>query len=261
MRERYSLECSLLLNCLDIQHRRTLVIRIFLPSVALLAFGTGALAADLPTRLAPVPVFAPVPIFTWTGFYVGAQVGVGWQRDRLAEIDVCTPGCVDRATGRSTGIIGGGHVGFNWQTGAVVYGLEGDFEGTDLHHSTVYPLSAPDRFSSSIRWQSSVRGRLGYAFDRVLVYGTGGVAFADIRHSYYEATAPASQSFSDTRVGWTAGGGVEYALGGNWSTRVEYRYTDFGKKTDVPDVVFPRFVERHNETEHAVRVGVSYRFQ
>jgi outer membrane immunogenic protein len=213
------------------------VTRALLSPIALLALGAGALAADLPARQAPPPIFTPVAVFSWTGLYVGAQVGAAWQRDSLAEADVCVPGCVDRVTGRSTGIIGGGHFGFNWQAGG-----------------------APDRFSSSIRWQSSVRGRLGYAFDRVLVYGTGGVAFADIRHSYYEATAPASQSFSDTRTGWTAGGGVEYALGGNWTTRVEYRYSDFGKKTDVPAAVFPRFVERHVESEHAVRVGVSYKF-
>lgn len=234
--------------------------RLLLSSVALIGLGVSAFAADLPVRQAPPPFAAPLPIFTWTGFYVGAQVGAAWQRDRLAEYDVCVPGCVDRATGRSTGVVGGGHVGYNWQVANVVLGVEGDFEGTSLSHTTVYPLSAPDSFSSNIRWQSSVRGRLGYAFDRVLVYGTGGVAFADIQHTYREATTPASQSFSDTRTGWTAGGGIEYALGGNWSTRVEYRYTDFGKKTDVPAVVFPRFIERHVETEHAVRVGVSYRF-
>jgi outer membrane immunogenic protein len=249
-----------LISCCSVGEGSNVVKNILVAAAAFLTLSGGAYSADLPARQAPPLLPVALPVFTWTGFYIGAQVGAAWQQDRLEEIDVCTPGCVDRATGRSTGIIGGGHVGFNWQAGAVVYGLEGDFEGTDLHHSTVYPLSAPDRFSSNIRWQSSVRGRLGYAFDRVLIYGTGGVAFADIRHRYYEATAPASQSFSDTRTGWTAGGGVEYALGGNWSTRVEYRYTDFGKKTDVPDVVFPRFVERHAETEHAVRVGVSYRF-
>lgn len=234
--------------------------RLLFSPIALLALGASAVAADLPVRQAPPPLAAPLPIFTWTGLYVGAQVGAGWQRDSLAESDVCVPGCIDRATGRSTGVIGGGHIGYNWQVGGVVLGVEGDFEGTSLQHRTIYPLSSPDTFSSSIGWQSSVRGRLGYAFDRVLVYGTGGVAFADIRHSYYEATARISQSFSDTRTGWTAGGGVEYALSGPWSMRVEYRYSDFGKQTDVPNVVFPRFVERHVETEHAVRAGVSYHF-
>ena len=227
---------------------------------ALLSLAGSALAADLPARQAPAPVFVPMPVFTWTGLYVGAQVGAGWLDDRLSEYDVCAPTCVDRVTGRSTGVVGGGHVGYNAQIGALVIGVEGDFEGTTLGHTTVYPKSAPDTFSSEIRWQSSVRGRLGYAFDRALIYGTGGAAFADIRHTYREATTPISQSLSDVRTGWTVGGGIEYAVSNNWTARVEYRYADFGTKNDVPAIAFPRFIERHAETVQSVRVGASYKF-
>ena len=227
---------------------------------ALLSLAGSAFAADLPARLAPAPVFASAPIFTWTGLYAGAQVGAGWYEDRLSEFDVCAPRCRDSAPGRSTGVVGGGHVGYNVQFGGLVVGVEGDFEGTTLSHTTVYPLSAPDTFRSEIGWQSSVRGRLGYAFDRVMIYGTGGVAFADINHTYREATTPITQSLSDVRTGWTAGGGVEYALSNNWSARVEYRYADFGAKNDVPAIAFPRFIERHTETVQSVRVGFSYKF-
>jgi outer membrane immunogenic protein len=230
-----------------------------LAPVAVVSIAAGAVAADLPVR-SVAPVFAPVPVFTWTGPYVGAQIGAGWQQDRLAESSICVPACVDRVTGRATGVIGGGHVGFNWQSGPLVVGAEADIEGTGLHHRTIYPLSSPDTFSSEIEWQSSVRGRLGFAVDRTLVYATGGVAFADIRHNYYEASAGISQAFSDVRTGWTVGGGIEYAITDNFTARVEYRYTDFGTKIETPAFVFPGFVENHTETQHAVRVGASYKF-
>ena len=162
--------------------------------------------------------------------------------------------------GRADGFVGGAHAGFNWQAGVLVFGVEGDLEAARLRHRTVYPLSAPDTFSSETEWQGSLRGRLGFAIDRALVYATGGIAFADIRHTYFEAIARASQSFSSTRTGWTVGAGIEYAFTPNWTARVEYRYADFGRKIDVPAAVFPGFIEEHEETQHAVRVGVSYKF-
>ncbi len=233
---------------------------ILLASTALLAMTAGAVAADLPMAR-PAPMLAPLPVFTWTGFYLGAQIGGAWQRDRLAEVDVCgRPACVDRVTGRATGVVGGGHAGFNWQVGAIVFGLEGDIEGAGLRHTSVYTLSAPDTFSSQTEWQASARGRVGFAIDRALIYATGGAAFADIRHTYREATAGISQSLGEVRTGWTVGGGLEYAVTDNWTTRVEYRYADFGRKNDFPTAVFPRFRQQHDETQHAVRVGVSYRF-
>lgn len=219
---------------------------------------TSALAADLPARVAPPAV--PVPLFTWTGFYLGAQVGAAWQQDRLSETSVCVPTCVDTATGKAAGVVGGGHAGYNWQTGPLVLGIEGDIEGTSLHHATFYPLSFPDTFSARTLWQGSVRGRLGYAIGQILIYGTGGVAFGDIRHTYFEAISGTTESFTHGKAGWTAGGGVEYAFTQNWSARVEYRYTDFGRTSDVPGIAFPGFIEHHHETEQAVRVGVSYRF-
>ncbi|MDB5650020.1 MAG: Porin, partial [Hyphomicrobiales bacterium] len=198
---------------------------------------TATLAADLPLRNAPIRAM-PLALFTWTGFYVGAQIGAGWQRDRLTELDSCTPCSADTASGRSAGIIGGVRAGANWQTGAFVFGVEADFERTNLRLRTLYPASAPDAFSSHVDWQGSVRGRLGYALDRVLVYLTGGVAFADISHGYDRFdpvpgspgvyTLGATQSTSRVRTGWTLGSGLEYALSTSWSANIEYRYTDFG---------------------------------
>lgn len=228
-------------------------------SAALLLSAGLASAADLPSRNAPLRQIAPV--FTWTGFYAGAQLGVGWQRDRLVE-DCVIPCGLDTATGRSTGVLGGVHAGYNWQASAFVFGMEADFELTNLRHTTIYPASAPDSFGSSIRWQGSVRARAGYAFDRLLLYVTGGVAFADIKHTYNLTPPPgfASESDSDLRTGWTLGAGAEYAFTNNWSARVEYRYTDFGRRTDAPAIFGGAFNNRHRETQQAVRAGVSYRF-
>jgi len=217
----------------------------------------GAHAADLAVRAVPVPL----PLFSWTGFYVGGQIGGATLRDRLVETDVCVPACIDSATGNPSGVIGGAHAGFNWQSGAIVFGIEADIEGASLSHTTIYPLSAPDTFGSSIPVQGSVRGRIGYAFNQVLIYATGGAAIADIEHRYFEAVAGATQTLSTTRTGWTIGGGIEYSLAQHWSARVEYRYSDFGHRTDAPAIVFPaRFRENHSETENAVRIGVSYHF-
>lgn len=218
-------------------------------------------AADLPARNIPVRL-DNLPVFTWAGFYMGAQLGIARQRDRLDESPVCKPCALISATGRETGVLGGVHAGGNWAVSAFVIGLEADLELANLDHSTVYPLSAPDSFSSRTRWQGSVRGRLGYAIDRLLIYTTGGVAFADIKHTYNLTPPPAfaSESLSNIRTGWTLGGGVEYAFTNSWSARVEYRYTDFGHYTDRPAVFSSTFLERHHETEHTGRVGVSYRF-
>jgi outer membrane immunogenic protein len=141
-------------------------------------------------------------------------------------------------------------------------GVEADAELTSLDHSTFYPLSTPDTFGSRVRWQGSARARAGYAFDRVLVYVTGGIALADIRHSYNLTPPPgfASESESRVRAGWTLGGGVEYAVTRNWSARLEYRYTDYGRRTDAPAIFGGTFNQRHRETQQAVRAGVSYRF-
>ena len=153
----------------------------------------GAHAADLAVRAVPVPL----PLFSWTGFYVGGQIGGATLRDRLVETDVCVPACIDSATGNPSGVIGGAHAGFNWQSGAIVFGIEADIEGASLSHTTIYPLSAPDTFGSSIPVQGSVRGRIGYAFNQVLIYATGGAAIADIEHRYFEAVAGATTPLDD----------------------------------------------------------------
>jgi outer membrane immunogenic protein len=231
------------------------MIRKFSMATAALIAATGAAAAaDLPRR-SPPPVFVPPPLFTWTGFYVGGDIGYAWGKDG---VNTTFGGA---ASGSPQGVVGGGHVGYNYQVNQFVVGLEGDVSGADFRNNiasfatgTVYGVHVPI--------EASIRGRLGYAWDRALFYATGGAAFADIRNTYFGGTilpaAGASFNSDKTKVGWTVGGGVEYALSNNWSVRGEYRYSDFGRTTDI---VFGTGagVSSH-VTEHAVRIGFSYKF-
>jgi outer membrane immunogenic protein len=226
-----------------------------------LAASQAALAADLPVK---APVFAPS--FRWTGCYIGPQAGYGWVRDRLAETDTAT-GTLSvfspTDTGTPSGLKLGGMLGCNWQwTGSFVVGIEGDAEWAGIDGSVVaYPNtgSPADTYEARIRFQGSIRGRVGYAFDRTLLYATGGAAFADIHHVYNSFGLPAEE-FSSLDTGWTVGGGVERAFAPNWTARLEYRYADFGTITNIPVVVWTGFIQDHDVTEHAVRVGASYKF-
>ncbi len=236
-------------------------------AAAAIALPIVAQAADLPVKAPIYKAPPPAPVFSWSGCYVGAQVGYAWQRDRLHETDALTglPSGFDPAgPAKADGFKGGGHIGCNWQwSGPLVFGLEGDAEFADLKGHADYPATGtpPDSYETRTRFQGSIRGRVGVAFDRALFYGTGGVAFADIKHTYLDNPPPVvSESFSGTRTGWTAGGGIEYAFAANWTARVEYRYADFGHVTNVPALTFVGFVERHTITENTVRAGLSYKF-
>ncbi len=254
---------------------------LLLSSIAVAALTGAALAADLPSRKAP-PVFVPPPIFTWTGVYIGGQIGYQWGTTTPAEFG---PGGIF-ASGLSSydpsGVVGGAHVGFNYQVSQFVFGLEGDVDGTSYSASSSFLGAAPAAFTnynSRINAEGSIRGRVGIAWDRALFYATGGVAFADIRTSYASpgtpgvpapvgavalpaipATPPGVDSFSNSRIGWTVGGGIEYAITNNWSVRAEYRYTDFGHLTDSLVATYPGFVVRTHITDNAVRAGFSYKF-
>jgi outer membrane immunogenic protein len=224
------------------------MIRKFLVSAAALAAAAPSLAADL----APPPVLPPaVPLFTWTGLYLGLQIGYGWGTDTLT---VSPFGFGTNFT--PNGVVGGGHIGYNLQFNQIVAGLEGDVEGTDVSRSF---SSGGVRYDTSIPVQGSIRGRLGVAFDRALLYATGGAEFASFETSVTGFRGV--DQTSTTRTGWTVGGGIEYAVTGNWSIRAEYRFADFGRFSVATPITFGfgSFVN-HHETENAVRAGVSYKF-
>jgi len=179
-------------------------------------------------------------------------------------------------------VIGGVHVGYNYQINQFVIGVEGTVDPTTLYRNVL--LLAPDTVadpgavlgigntvngSVQSTIQGAIRARAGVAFDRLLIYGTGGVAFAEFK-SYFQLygidlnLAPfyASDTSSSSRVGWTAGGGVEYAINNNYSVIGEYRYSDFGHITDVPafGATGLTYTAIRHLTQNQVQVGFSYKF-
>jgi outer membrane immunogenic protein len=217
-----------------------------------------ALAADLGRMPVKAPAYVAAAPMLWNGFYIGGQVGYQWGTNRQTEF-VTGGGATGIATSwNADGVVGGVHAGYNLQAGAMVFGLEGDIEGSGVRGNNV--VAAP--FTSTnfeSRWQASLRGRLGVAWGPTLLYATGGVAFADLHHIYFVGTGP-GESFNGTQTGWTLGAGLEYAFSPAWSARVEYRYTDFGRLTDASLIAAPGFTYRNRDDFHTVRLGVSYRF-
>lgn len=232
--------------------------KILLTTATLGVLGTAAHAADLADS---VPAPAPHPVaFSWTGFYAGAQIGYGFGDGRVRQFNL---GGLSIGNGRlnTDGVLGGIHLGYNYQVNNWVFGLETDFEGSDLGSSNRL-LGSGDLARQSVNWQGSVRGRLGYAFDRLLVYGTGGLAYGELENRFTNGITGISQSFTDTRVGWTAGAGFEYAFLPNWTARLEYRYTELDRGTFAPTVgtSVAGSTFRDSPNFHAVRAAISYKF-
>jgi len=223
---------------------------------------SAASAADLPSRYAPPPIIAAVPVFTWTGFYLGAQVGYGWNAN---ENDIVLPTgfVVQRGDfgDSGDGFLAGVHAGYNYQIGSFVIGVEGDVEGVfgdDDDGDVVVIGPGGGVFTNyglagnALDWQGSIRARAGFAFDRALIYATGGFAFGGVSGSF-----GLLDSGDDNLTGWTLGAGIEYAFTNNLTTRLEYRYTNF----DGGDNVFNNVSLGSNDIEfHTVRAGLSYKF-
>ena len=239
------------------------------------AFGD-AFAADLPRRHRQQDLFSPAPVSTWTGFYVGAQLGYAWGSDR-SEISV--PGFPFVFTNDdhdASGVVGGVHAGYNFQTGLAVFGVEGDLEIAGIEGSerrTGSSLFAGFATSSDMKadFQGSLRARLGFAMlDRMMLYGTAGLAFANIQNTYSLTFPPgnvfgaapgtATAKFDEWRWGWTVGAGVEYAVMSNWTARLEYRYTSFNAYENALPVLGAGSSSEQDPSFHTIRIGASYRF-
>jgi len=220
-----------------------------------------AQAADLATE-APAAVPAPVA-YNWSGFYVGAQVGYGFGEDRTRQFAPANLGGLNIGSSNlnADGVLGGIHLGYNFQHEQWVFGVEADFEGTDLNSGTrAFPSG--DLARENVNWQGSVRGRVGYAFDRVLFYATGGLAYGELENRYLNGVTGVAQSFTGTRLGYTVGGGLEYAIDNHWTTRLEYRYTEFDRVNNTVSLgsSIPGSVFNQRPDFHTVRIGVSYKF-
>jgi len=209
--------------------------RLFLGSVALVALGLGtpaAFAAERPVPR-PVPAYAPPPpAYTWSGCYVGASAGTSSgssQHFRTSD------GAAITESFDLSGFIGGGQLGCNWQWGAWVFGIEGDGSAVNKSGQGIELARTTWISETQERWFVTARGRLGltnfwWFGDRTLVYVTGGGAWAKIDASEWNTVNPilTGRQESTTRSGWTAGGGIEYALGYGWSVKSEFLYADFG---------------------------------
>jgi outer membrane immunogenic protein len=221
--------------------------RILLATVALTAFAATASAADLPARMVTkAPAY--VTGYNWTGFYAGANLGYGWA---TASSTATFGGVTATESERLKGVVGGGQVGYNWQTGNVVFGLEADIQATGQKNTaTVGGVT----FTDKLPWFATLRGRLGLAFDRSLIYVTGGGGLANVKS---EATRGAvTISESDTRGLWTIGAGFEQALWANVTAKVEYLYLDTGsERTTVGANVLDSRIK-----DHVVRAGLNFRF-
>ncbi len=231
-------------------------------STAAIMLAAPALAADLPRRS---PAVAPAPVFTqafsWQGFYVGAQVGYVWGESDVVSFSA-TPARVGGANVDANGFVGGLHAGYNWQRGSLVYGLEADIEYAALDGSAnvLEGATVLARATVESQFRGSLRARLGVAFDRTLLYETGGLALGQVEGAFVNGANRASGS--ETQFGWTIGAGVEYAISNNWSARAEYRYTDLGDFNVATPTAVVTGAARSNidTTDHSVRVGLSYRF-
>jgi outer membrane immunogenic protein len=240
-------------------------------AAGVLLAGTAATAADL----APVPALIPVPVFTWTGFELGAQIGGAAGRTSVSLLDTFN---FSDSYG-TTGVFGGLHVGFNYQLmGPIVVGVQGEYNFAGVTGSaSAFPLNY---LSTSVREFGSADARIGVAFDRLLVYAIGGFAYGDIRNAINFQGAqsvagllgfPVNRFFAANRYGFDVGGGLEYNFYGNWTARAEYRYYDFGR-LGFADAGFGQFggvpafvtiaIPNHNsrETMQTGRLGLTYKF-
>jgi len=214
-------------------------------AASLLAGPVAGHAADLPVRMpAQVPAYAP--IYNWSGFYLGINGGGGWGRSSHTDTaTLITTGDFDLSGG-----LVGGTAGFNWQTGSWVWGLEGDLDWANIRGTATF-VPGPVTFSTELRSFGTVRGRIGYAWDRFMPYFTGGAAFGNVRGT---VTVPgAVATGSDTHAGWTVGGGIEYGLTQNISLKAEYLYVDLGSTSVLPG-------DSVNFRSHIVRGGLNWRF-
>jgi outer membrane immunogenic protein len=211
-----------------------------LGALAVVTMMGAANAADIQRRQA-MPAKAPMYAapYNWTGFYVGVNGGGGWGHS-----DVSAPFAT--GTFNTSGGVVGGTLGYNYQMGQAVFGVEGDIDWSNINGSAVCGVGITCEAHNN--WLGTARGRIGYAFDRFMPYVTGGLAVGDIKSSI-----TGLGDATETKAGYAVGGGIEAALNGPWTAKVEYLYVDLGRGALLggADTAF---------TTNLVRGGINYRF-
>jgi outer membrane immunogenic protein len=285
-------------------------------AAAFVALGSaGALAADMAPRYTKAPAAEPVASYNWSGFYIGGNVGGAWSdNSRSYAMPFTTPGnifadCssptgvaplvisgannpfdISSSCGRQSNVIGGGQIGYNWQTGTWLFGVEGDGAWQKLiersyirfgnNPAAGLPLGSvatdTSYFKSEQGALGTFRGRIGYTPGSWLLYATGGLAVGNVKHSVVEVLAPGTTCVTQgagcqfgtsdsTRVGWTVGAGAEWMFARNWSIGAEYLYVDLGRTTiNLVPQGFANFQNPSSTTfedrEHVVRLKLNYHF-
>lgn len=238
--------------------------KFLLASAALLTMVASASAADLYTK---APAHA-APVINWSGFYVGVNAGYAGGESPLG-LDLSAfggPAGLGTMNLKSNGFLGGAQIGYNWQAGQFLYGLEADIQGSDIK-SNLSGLggglggAAVGDVGTTVDYFGTVRGRIGVMpWERSVVYATGGLAYGQTTTSFL---FPLGEK---TKVGWTVGAGFEYMIAQNWSFKTEYLYVDLGKDNlDLGafggGLPIPAGVSFTEQTRlHVVRAGVNYHF-
>jgi outer membrane immunogenic protein len=233
-----------------------------LAGVALVGTAVSAQAADLSVK-APYLKAPMVAVYDWTGFYIGANAGIGLARD-LTTHNYVAGGTNNATYLQPQGALGGGQVGYNWQTGSflgpILLGLEADIQAAGLSDgrttlSAIGIGNGPVNYNQKLDWFGTARARVGLVKGPVVSYVTGGFAFGDVKTSITEPGFVST--LNRTQTGWTLGSGIEAALGGNWTGKIEYLYLNLGNKNDL---FFAGAQPVRSEIrENIFRVGLNYR--
>jgi outer membrane immunogenic protein len=239
--------------------------KILLTGTALLVIASGsAMAADLSRPSAPAPVYTKAPMiapFSWTGIYIGGDVGYGYAQSTGTVADPAGIFASVPYSFNVNGPLAGGFIGGNYQMGQLVVGAEADWQWANLtgNSGSVPGFGGALTASSTVKSYGSARGRLGYAVDHWLFFGTAGWAWGTWSTSYGPtAGAVVATDNATSTKGWTAGAGIEYAFTNNILGRVEYRYTDLGSVSFVAPGLISELGNKITISD--IRAGLSFKF-
>ncbi len=226
-----------------------------LTSLAILLPGLAAAADPRGVALPPAPELPA--LYSWTGIYAGVQGGYGWGSGRLRLGAPGGPLAPQGLRADADAAFGGAHAGVNYQFGGIVLGLEGDIEAIDGR-------SRFDGFGLSARvdqnWQGSARARIGLAFDRLMIYATGGASFTEFERRVFMPGSGLGERLTSARTGWNVGAGVNFAFTDHLILGAEYRYTDFGKARFTGSGIVPGLAGEQELTAHSARASIAYKF-
>jgi outer membrane immunogenic protein len=229
-------------------------------SLAIIGFASQATAADLPLKgVAPYRI----PVASWQGAYVGGSLGVGRYDTNMffhTESGVCADNGGETCHTSATGVMGGFQVGYNFQSGHYVYGVEGDWMWTGLKEKNASQSSSAYFTQAEMGWVATFRGRMGLAVDKTLAYVTGGLALAEIK-SHWGGSGYQANDGSRLKAGWVAGVGIEHQFNDRWSVKGEVLYHDFGRETlsHFEPYNTGTYTTTYSHTLMTAKVGINYK--